>query len=84
VIGVISANNLKGNLEKIRSHSSKLLTIFAANASLAIENAKVYERLEQKKKDLERADQRLKELDKLKFGFIFSVSEQLKTPLTVI
>jgi two-component system phosphate regulon sensor histidine kinase PhoR len=84
VIGVISANNLKGNLEKIRSHSSKLLTIFAANASLAIENAKVYERLEQKKKDLERADQRLKELDKLKFGFIFSVSDHLKTPLTAI
>jgi len=45
VIGVISINSLKGNLEKSRKQSSKLLTIFAANASLTIENAKVYERL---------------------------------------
>jgi len=84
VIAAISINDLKGNLEKIRSQNSKLLTIFAANASLVIENAKVYERLEQKKKDLEKANQRLRGMDKLKFEFVLSVSDQLKTPLTAI
>jgi len=84
VIGAISINDLKGNLEKIRSQNSKLLTIFAANASLAIENARVYERLEQKKKDLEKANQRLRGMDKLKFEFVLSVSDYLKTPLTAI
>jgi len=84
VIGAISINDLKGNWGKIKTQSSKLLTIFAANASLAIENAKVYERLEQKKKDLEKANQRLRGLDKLKFEFVLSVSDQLKTPLTAI
>lgn len=84
VVGVISVNNLKGDLEKFKGESSELLTIFAANASLVIENAKVYERLEQKKKDLEKANERLRELDKLKSEFVFSVSDELKSPLTAI
>jgi len=84
VFGVISVNNFKRNGEKFTGESAKLLTIFATNASLALENAKVYERLEQKKKDLEKANERLRELDKLKSKFVFSVSGELRRPLTAV
>jgi K+-sensing histidine kinase KdpD len=84
VIGVISVNNFRGGLEKFREESYKLLTIFATNASLAIENAKAYERLEEKKKDLEKANEQLRELDKLKSDFVLSISDALKAPLTAI
>lgn len=84
VFGVISVNNFRGNGEKFTGESAKLLTIFATNASLALENAKVYVRLEQKKKDLEKANERLRELDKLKSQFVFILSGELKRPLAAV
>jgi signal transduction histidine kinase/FixJ family two-component response regulator len=84
VFGVISVNNFRGNGEKFTGESAKLLTIFATNASLALENAKVYVRLEQKKKDLEEANERLRELDKLKSQFVFILSGELRRPLAAV
>ncbi len=84
VFGVISVNNFKGGGEKFTGESAKLLTIFATNASLALENAKIYVRLEQKKKDLEKANERLRELDKLKSQFVFILSGELRRPLAAV
>jgi len=84
IIGAISVINLEGNRDKFRRQNSKLLTIFATNASLAIENVKVYEKLEQEKKDLEKAHEQLRELDRLKSEFVVSLSGGLREALAAI
>lgn len=56
-----------------------------ANASAnAIKNASLFEKLEKQKEELERANTRLTELDRLKSNFIAMASHELKTPLNVI
>lgn len=50
----------------------------------AIKNASLFEKLERQKEELERANTRLTELDRLKSNFIAMASHELKAPLNVI
>jgi signal transduction histidine kinase len=62
----------------------ELLTTFADEAAVAIKNATLFRDLQERTRDLEVANDRLTQLDKLKSGFLSNVSHELKTPLTAI
>jgi signal transduction histidine kinase/response regulator RpfG family c-di-GMP phosphodiesterase len=60
------------------------LEILAAHAVVAIQNASLYERLDQSMARLEEATDRSEELNELKNTFLSTVSHELRTPLTTI
>jgi len=55
----------------------EVLQMFAAESVLAIQNARLF-------REIEDANQRLRELDKLKSDFVSNVSHELRTPLTAV
>jgi signal transduction histidine kinase len=62
----------------------RLLTIAAAQAAIAIENARLYANLEQRARNLAEAYAELREADRLKDAVVQNVSHELRTPLTFI
>jgi len=75
-IGVLNVNNKKRK-EVFTQADLKLLAALSDEAAIAIQNARLYD-------ELVRANERLKELDKLKSNFVASVSHELRTPLGII
>lgn len=61
-----------------------LLQTFSSQSVLAIQNARLFHDITEQRQELERANQRLKELDKLKSDFVSNVSHELRTPLTAV
>jgi signal transduction histidine kinase len=62
----------------------RLMTIAAAQAAVAIENAQLYESLQNSYHELELAFEELRKLDTLKSELIQNISHELRTPLTFI
>lgn len=62
----------------------RLLTIAAAQVSVAIENARLLRSLRDRAMQLERALEELRELHRLKTEFVQNVSHELRTPVTFI
>jgi len=62
----------------------RTLTIAAAQAAVAIENAQLYADLEERAAKLELAYTELQQVDKLKDELVQNVSHELRTPLTFI
>ncbi|MGD8398323.1 MAG: GAF domain-containing protein, partial [Anaerolineae bacterium] len=90
VVPLIVRNQVIGTLsiDDTQAHAfddeMRLLTIAAAQAAVAIENAQLYESLQESYSELEQAYDELRELDKMKSELIQNISHELRTPLTFI
>jgi GAF domain-containing protein len=80
-IGTLSIDDVEPNAfdDEVR-----LLTIAAAQAAVAIENARLYGSLQKSYTELERAYDELRHLDQMKSEFVQNISHELRTPLTFI
>ncbi len=83
VTGVLNGNNRKRS-GKLSEHDLRLLSVYAAQASVSIERARLYRNLEIQADELSAAYNQLQALDKIKSDFITNVSHEFRTPVTVI
>jgi signal transduction histidine kinase len=61
-----------------------LLQNFATQSVLAIQNARLFQDIKEQRHQLEFANEKLKDLDKLKSAFLSNVSHELRTPLAAV
>lgn len=87
VIGAISLEN-PAEAGAFNANDLTVLSSFASQAAMAIENAKFYETLEdevaQRTRKLQEVNMRLIEADRLKSEFLANMSHELRTPLNAI
>lgn len=91
VVPLITRNEVIGTLtvdsdrpQAFSSSDTQLLMIAAAQVSIAIANARLFEALEDRAAELAVAYEELKENDRLKDELVQNVSHELRTPLTFI
>ncbi len=82
VIGALSVDHEIPNA--FQPEHERLLTIVAAQAAAAIENARLFYELKAHAEELRRAYEELQEADRLKDEIVQNVSHELRTPLTFI
>ncbi len=79
-IGAMTVHRLGHN--EFKSHDLELMTMFASQAAVAIENAELYQQLKERAESLQRAYKELEEADRVKDEMIQNISHELRTPLT--
>ncbi len=83
VVGILEyASTVKK--DKISQLELTIMNAFTAEVTRAIENTTLYTKLRKISQDLQNANERLEELDKLKDDFVSVASHELRTPMTAI
>jgi PAS domain S-box-containing protein len=82
VIGILSIDHQQPNA--FDADVERLVTIAAAQAAVAIENARLYKDLQERATSLAQAYEELKEIDRMKDELVQNVSHELRTPLTFV
>jgi signal transduction histidine kinase/putative methionine-R-sulfoxide reductase with GAF domain len=75
-VGVLSADN-RVSRTPIRAHTVDLLHSFAAQAAVAVENARLFQEIQEKSRELELAS-------KHKSQFLANMSHELRTPMNAV
>lgn len=83
LVCVLFASNAQDAYE-FHASALRFLQAVAGQSALALANAGLFAELQAKNRDLESANSKLKELDKLKSDFLSVATHELRTPLTVI
>ena len=83
IVGYLSVDDPVDRLVPSRE-TIELLEVFANHVVVALENARLYQSLEEHSRSLEQANTRLGELTRLKSNFLSAISHELRTPLTSI
>jgi signal transduction histidine kinase len=82
VIGTLSVDSKQ--FSAFSQADTHLITVAASQASIAIENARLYEDLAQRNKTLDRAYHELKKFAELREQFVQNISHELRTPMTYV
>ena len=70
--------------DAFNADDERLITIAAAKVAVAIENARLFQALQERATSLAQAYEELKEIDRLKDELVQTVSHELRTPLTFV
>jgi GAF domain-containing protein len=82
ITGVMSV--YREGLRGFDKHDLNLITSFAAQAAVAIDNAELYQALRERANSLQAAYNQLAEMDRRKDEMVQNVSHELRTPLTFL
>jgi signal transduction histidine kinase len=82
VIGTLSVDHTQ--TDAFSADDERLVTIAAAQAAVAIENARLFADLQDRATSLAQAYEELKEIDRMKDELAQNISHELRTPLTFV
>ena len=82
VIGTLSIDHAQPNA--FSNEDERLVTIAAVQAAVAIENARLFQDLQERAASLAQAYEELQEIDRIKDELMQNVSHELRTPLTFV
>ena len=82
-IGVLNINRIDRD-RSFGAGDARVLAVFGEHAAIAIERVEEYKALDTRASVLEDANRRLAEVNRMKEIFLYTVSHELKTPLTCI